>query len=943
MLRRTVLAGLTLGLVVAVSEAATPRIPRRRPKPILPMPGTAILTEGFEKGLEGWTMEPAKVFAWVEDAKEAHAGRGCVTGKVDADRRANFLQREMAFNPTSIYRFECWARASHPEGKLVLWRRQGAKRSMMGSWLGVGKRWRKFECQFTVPEGGTWAFQVIAPSSHGAPPCTMWVDDLRLVETKMAPSTNLTQNRGYARQPLLAVDGTGLVWVSWLTHLDGADVLMTGRIDVQGEQCRLADPRPARTPKGAYLLGADLVGDRQGAHLVYACETGGNWDIYASLFGGEGVADPVRITRDAAVDARPAAALFGGKLMVAWESNRDGLRQVYVSPTDSPKPLRVSQEGVNSYDPAVAAHGKELWVAWHAYADGNYDIYGRVMKADGQLGPVQRLTRDAHVERHPRLLSCSHGLWVAWQREIMPTGAIDSTRQYRTGVVRTRETWLCRWDADGLKPAAGIGQTILPQRSEMPALAADGAGRIWITARRGRSQNIGWDSVLQCYAGGEWGEPRHLSTAAGWDGRGAIAVTKDRVLVAYQVGRTPGFRTVEESVKAVSDVCVTSLRLAAAPAASPPRTEKLVEDSEPHLLAKLRKQLGEQSPRRTIEYNGQKLALFWGDLHEHTSISICNRWGDTSPDDNYANERDIVAADFSAMTDHGYNFNAALWHHMAKINRINHDPGRFVTFLAEEWTSTTEKYSEKYPEGYYGHRNLIFADPYFPRWYNAKDDSTPKQIWDDLRRRKANFVHIPHQLADTGNVPTDWDFTDKVAQPVAEIFQARQSYEYDGAPRQAGRTIKGHFLQDAWAKGIVIGVIASPDHGGGQGKAAIFAPELTREALLDALRARRCYGTTAARIFLDVRVNGHLMGEEIEVKKGEPITVTAKAIGANDIDRIELCRSNQFIYNKPGQGRDAAFTFTDLKPLDGTSYYYVRVQQKDKELAWTSPVWVTRK
>ncbi len=939
---RYCLVGLVVMGLAAVAQAGAPR-PRRRPKPVLPMPGTTILTEGFEQGLGDWTMTPAGVFSLATDPKAAHAGRGCVTSKVDGDRKANFLERVLSFNPTSIFRFECWARASHPEGKLVLWRRQGAKRSMMGSWPDVGKRWRKHECQFTVPEGGRWAFQVIAPSSHGAPPCTMWVDDIRLVETKMAPSSNLTQDKGYARQPLLAADGTGQVWASWLTYLDGADVLMTGRIDAQGEQYRLADPRRARTPKGAYLLGAGLVGARQGAHLVYACESQGNWDVYASLFGGEGVAEPVRITRDAAVDARPAAALLGGKLWVAWESNRDGARQVYVSPADAPRPLRASQPDVNSYEPAIAAHKGALWLAWHAYRDGNYDIYGRALEAGGALGPIVRLTRDTQVDRHPRLLSCRHGLWIAWQRELMATGPVKTTRDYRTGVIRSRETWLCRWAASGLEAAAGLGTTILPQRTEVPTLAADARGRIWVTARRGRGQNLGWDSVLQCFAGGGWGEPRHLSTSVGWDDPAAIAIAGDRALVAYQVGRTPVFRTAEESVNAKSAIYLTSIPLSAAPQASTPTTETFEESTEPHRLALLRKQLGEESPSRTITYQGRKLALYWGDLHEHTSISICNRWGDTSPDDNYANERDIVNADFSAMTDHGYNFNAALWHHMAKINRINHDPGRFVTFLAEEWTSTTEKYSDKYPEGYYGHRNLILADPYFPRWYNARDDSTPQQIWDDLRKRKANFVHIPHQLADTGNVPVDWGYADKVAQPVAEIFQARQSYEYDGCPRQAGRSMKGHFIQDAWAKGIVIGVIASPDHGGGQGKAAIFAPELTREALLDALRARRCYGTTAARIFLDVRVNGHLMGEEIDVRKDEPIIVTAKAIGAGDIDRIELCRSNQFIYNRPGRGRDAAFTFTDLKPLDGTSYYYVRVQQEDGELAWTSPVWVTRK
>ena len=138
-------------------------------------------------------------------------------------------------------------------------------------------------------------------------------------------------------------------------------------------------------------------------------------------------------------------------------------------------------------------------------------------------------------------------------------------------------------------------------------------------------------------------------------------------------------------------------------------------------------------------------------------------------------------------------------------------------------------------------------------------------MWEDLRKLNANFIHIPHQLADTGNVPTDWNFTDETAQPVAEIFQTRGSYEYKGTPREAGRTTPGpgYFLQDAWARGIVIGVIASPDHGGGYGKACVFAPELTREAILDAIRARHCYGTTAAKIFLDVRVNGHLMGEKI--------------------------------------------------------------------------------
>ncbi|MFQ6098050.1 MAG: hypothetical protein ACE5O2_10025, partial [Armatimonadota bacterium] len=219
-----------------------------------------------------------------------------------------------------------------------------------------------------------------------------------------------------------------------------------------------------------------------------------------------------------------------------------------------------------------------------------------------------------------------------------------------------------------------------------------------------------------------------------------------------------------------------------------------------------------------------------------------------------------------------------------------------------------------------------------------------------LRNDGANFVHIPHQLADTGNVPTDWTQVDPVAQPVAEIFQIRGSYEYDGAPRQAKRTTPpGYFMQDAWAKGVVIGVIASPDHGGGYGKACVYAPRLTREALLDAIRARHTYGTTAAKIFLDARVNGRLMGEEVELsEKPETVRVTVRAIGTGPIQRIDVCRNNEFVYTYDPKGARASFEYVDEKPLDGISWYYVRVIQSEQtlagqsveEIAWSSPVWL---
>ena len=44
-----------------------------------------------------------------------------------------------------------------------------------------------------------------------------------------------------------------------------------------------------------------------------------------------------------------------------------------------------------------------------------------------------------------------------------------------------------------------------------------------------------------------------------------------------------------------------------------------------------------------------------------------------------------------------------------QLARANADPGRYLTFLAEEWTSTFEEYSAEHPYGFYGHRNLILG------------------------------------------------------------------------------------------------------------------------------------------------------------------------------------------------------------------------------------------
>ena len=128
---------------------------------------------------------------------------------------------------------------------------------------------------------------------------------------------------------------------------------------------------------------------------------------------------------------------------------------------------------------------------------------------------------------------------------------------------------------------------------------------------------------------------------------------------------------------------------------------------------------------------------------------------------------------------------------------------------------------------------------------------------------------------------------------MVELVQTRGAFEQDapdvdadlpGATAIGGR---GASVQDALALGHRLGFVGGTDNHYAQpgstrcpkggvdfrdrvtgGLTAVFAPALTSEAILAALRARRCYATTGARMILDFRVEGRPMGEELETACG---------------------------------------------------------------------------
>jgi hypothetical protein len=56
--------------------------------------------------------------------------------------------------------------------------------------------------------------------------------------------------------------------------------------------------------------------------------------------------------------------------------------------------------------------------------------------------------------------------------------------------------------------------------------------------------------------------------------------------------------------------------------------------------------------------------------------------------------------------------------------------------------------------------------------------------------------------------------------------------------------------------------------------------------------------------------------------------------------RLEIIKNGKFVYSSEPNSNDIEFTYVDNSPQTGESWYYVRATQFDRNLAWSSPIWV---
>jgi len=348
-------------------------------------------------------------------------------------------------------------------------------------------------------------------------------------------------------------------------------------------------------------------------------------------------------------------------------------------------------------------------------------------------------------------------------------------------------------------------------------------------------------------------------------------------------------------------------------------------------------------------------AVYWGDLHSHTSYS----W-DGVGRDAFGYARFVAGLDFYAMTDHAIepdaNWTKGLskkyWEEYNNLTHVYNLPGEFVTLHAYECSFGTP----------FGHHNVYFRGEPGPLLYPQTVELP--NLWAALQAGDA--LTIPHH---TGKFPQKVDFTihDPEFRRNFEMYSGHglsESYdpthplafEFSKFTSDAKSAEGKGNLQDAWQMGLQVSAIAASDDHRAQpgnamyGLAAIRATELTRDAIFQGLYDRHTYATTGAKIILDFTVNDTPMGQTAAHESTARIAL--RAHGTDTIDFVELLRLQPgaeaftVVQRWEPKALDFEATWGDAESQPGTIYYF-RVRQhklihKRVAMAWSSPVWIAK-
>ena len=256
------------------------------------------------------------------------------------------------------------------------------------------------------------------------------------------------------------------------------------------------------------------------------------------------------------------------------------------------------------------------------------------------------------------------------------------------------------------------------------------------------------------------------------------------------------------------------------------------------------RELARANPMRVVA--AALVRPYWGDLHGQSGETI----GMGAAEDYFHYARDLAFIDIVGHQGNDFQITDAFWDKLNRLTAAFDLPGRFVCVPGYEWSGNT---------GMGGDRNIFYRHEGRPMRRSShilvqgqtstQAIYTAEELFRALEGEDAVVIaHVGGRYADITRAH------DGRLERAVEVHSTWGTFEW--------------MLHDAFAQGFRVGVVChSDDHKGRPGATrpgassfgaiggltCYFMPELTRDALFATLRSRRHYGTTGARIFLDLR------------------------------------------------------------------------------------------
>ncbi len=711
--------------------------------------------------------------------------------------------------------------------------------------------------------------------------------------------------------------------------------------------------------------------DGQGVVWVaWAQQVEGDWEIFHRRYtpgkeGGQGRwSEITRLTRHPGTDFNVVACTdSAGVVWLAWQSWREDNFDILLTAQAEGHPWKeprvLSRSKANDWSPAIVADGKgNVYVAYDTYDQGNYDVLLAVInKEEARLIPV---ANSAKFEARPHLACDGHDrVWIAyeegdeqWGKDFAHAGNVNNVgleknlgfALYVNRTVRVK----CLEDGKLLEPAADLQQALtaspLRRNKSLPRLAIDASGGVWLFLRHHLipgAAGEAWASFAFRYDGTKWSAARPLADSSNlMDVRPALVPFGQGILAVYSGDdriRTQN-RDQDDLFAAIlhPDGAAGPPKLVPVPP-TPKATLAMVHPHESEDVARMR--------NARVEVDGKKLHYLRGEFHRHTEYGSHND-GDGLLEDAWRYALDPGALDWIGVGDHDNGFGVDYyWWTFQKVTDLYHNPPRFVAIH-------TYERSIVYPNG---HRNILMPRRGIrplPRHEQPVAEGSPDKGSEDTKMLYAYLKHFGGICAShtsATNMGTDWRDNDPDVEPVVEIYQGhRHNYEQPGAPRSPTRETqiggfepKG-FINLALDKGYRLGFQASSDHISTHiSYGMVLTDDVSRQGIINGFKKRHSYAATD-NILLDVRAGEHLMGDTFEVKK--PPTIDIRIVGTGPVAKVHVLRNNKYVFTGEPKKQEVTLHFTDNDaPAGPASFYYVRVEQGDGNLAWSSPLWITYK